>query len=209
MNPSIRILSLSFGIFAAIGGLEHGYFEVLQGHITPESIMIQSMGSPCIPEEVWHLCEPAMTIMPDMFITGILSISLGLLTLIWSVFFIQRQYGGWILMGFSILLLLFGGGIFPPIIGMIGGIIGTRINKPLKWGRSTFTKRLARFLSLLWPWVLIIFFVWLFSQWTIGYYFNEFMKSTGYVIPGVILGLMLLCVLSAMANDAIKNPSKY
>jgi hypothetical protein len=48
------------------------------------------------------------------------------------------KLGGSILILLSVALLLFGGGIFPPLIGVIGGVAGTRINKPLT-GSSTWT----------------------------------------------------------------------
>ena len=52
MRKATRIIAASFGIFAGFGGLEHGYFEMLQGNVRPESIMIASMGAPCVPEEI-------------------------------------------------------------------------------------------------------------------------------------------------------------
>ncbi|UCF96931.1 MAG: hypothetical protein JSV89_17405 [Spirochaetaceae bacterium] len=72
------------------------------------------MGLPCRPETVWHACEPAMTILPDLLITGILAVAIGAFLIFWSLAFVQRRRGG--LVGFlsSILMLLFGGGMFPP-----------------------------------------------------------------------------------------------
>ncbi len=198
MRKATRVLAASLGLFAGFGGLEHGYFEILQGNVRPESIMIASMGTPCVPEEVWHLCEPAMTIIPNFLVTGILSMSLGLVTMIWSAAFVQRPRGGAILTLLSAGLLLFGGGIFPPLIGMVGGVAGTRINKPMKKQPGPVCGMLAK----MWPWTLIIFIVGLFSQFVIGYFFNEFlMEKAGALIPILILGLLVLSVLTGYAHD--------
>jgi hypothetical protein len=55
MRKATRIVAASLGVAAGIAGLEHGYFEILQGNTRPEGLMIVSMGSPCVPEEIW--CE--------------------------------------------------------------------------------------------------------------------------------------------------------
>ena len=45
MNKIARIISVSFGAFAGIGGIEHGYFEWLQGYTRPAGLMISSIGA--------------------------------------------------------------------------------------------------------------------------------------------------------------------
>ncbi|MGB6422483.1 MAG: hypothetical protein WBF05_11655, partial [Anaerolineales bacterium] len=179
MRKATRIIASSFGIFAGFGGLEHGYFEMLQGNVRPENIMIASMGAPCMPEEIWNACEPSMTIIPNFLVTGILAMALGLVTMVWAVAFVQRQHGGTILALLSFGLLLFGGGIFPPVIGIISGVVGTRINMPLKKQPGPVWRMLAK----LWPWTLVVFFVWLFGQFVIGYFFNEFLMENAALIP--------------------------
>jgi hypothetical protein len=82
MRKATRIIAASFGVFAGFSGLEHGYFEILQGNVRPESIMIASMGAPCVPEEIWNACEPAMTIIPSFLVTGILAMVFGLATMV-------------------------------------------------------------------------------------------------------------------------------
>ena len=104
----------------------------------------------------------------------------------------------------SIALLLFGGGIFPPVIGVIGGAAGIKINKPIS---KKQTGSLERFAARLWPWPLVIFMVWVWGQWIIGYFFNQFLQQN--MIYGVILILVMLplSVYTAYAYDiqATKN----
>lgn len=198
MRKATKTVATWFGIAAGGAGIEHGIFEILQGNTQPESLMIASMGPPCVPDEIWNACEPAMTIIPNFLITGILAVIVGLAILIWSIFFVQRKYGGVGLILLSIVLLLFGGGIFPPVIGIIGGIAGIKVNKPFG---DKQPGSLTRFAAKLWPWPLVIFIVWILGQWVVGYFFNEFLQKN--MIYGVILILVTLplSVYSAYAHD--------
>jgi hypothetical protein len=199
MRRATRIVAASFGVVAGVAGLEHGYFEILQGSTRPETMMFfPSMGPPCVPEEIWNACEPAMTILPNFMITGILSVILGLLIMIWSAAFVQRKNGGLILILLSVALLLFGGGFFPPIIGIIGGVAGTKINKPLTRKPGS----VARFAAKLWPWPLVIFMIWVLGQFPVGYFFNDFLKSIMYFGMLLILTMLPVSVYTAYAYDA-------
>jgi hypothetical protein len=56
----------------------------------------------------------------------------------------------------------------------------------------------------MWPWALVAFFAWLFAQFPIGYFFNDFvMGSDAVLVPwlGLILGLLALSALSGYARD--------
>ncbi len=201
MRKATRIVAASLGVAAGIAGLEHGYFEILQGNVQPSSLMIASMGPPCDPEVVWNRCEPAMTIIPNFLITGILAMIIGLLILIWSAAFIQRQHGGLVLILLSIALLLFGGGIFPPLIGVIGGVTASRINKPVTQQPMPRSGKILRILARLWPWPIVILMIWLLGQFVVGYFFNDFLKSNGYLSLLLIIGFLPLSVFTAYAHD--------
>lgn len=198
MRKATRIVAMMFGLAAGVAGLEHGYFEILQGNTRPDSLMIVSIGPPCIPEEVWNTCEPAMTIIPNFLITGILAVILGLLILVWSVAFVQRKHGGAGLILLSVALLLFGGGLFPPLIGMVGGLAGTKINKPL---HQQTTGSILRLTAKLWPWPLVIFMVWIWGQFLVGYFFNEFLQSIMGFSLLLILVMLPLSIYTAYAHD--------
>lgn len=198
MRKATKTVATWFGIAAGIAGIEHGYFETLQGNTNPVSLMIPSMGPPCIPEEVWNACEPAMTVIPNFLITGILAVIIGLLVLIWSMAFIQYKHGGTVLILLSVALLLFGGGLFPPLIGIVGGIAGRKINKPVPEKQIGIT---LRFLAKLWPWPLVIFLVWIIGQWPAGYFFNAFMQKAMYFGLFLIFVTLPLSVYTAYVHD--------
>ena len=199
MRKATKTVATWFGIAAGGAGIEHGIFEILQGSSQPEGLMIASMGPPCVPEEIWNACEPALTVLPNFLIAGILTVIIGLAILIGSIFFVQRKYGGVSLILLSIALLLFGGGIFPPVISIVGGVAGMKINKP--FGQKQ-PGSLTRFASRLWPWPLAIFIGWLLGQWVVGYFFNEFLQQN--MVYGVVLILVMLplSVFAAYAHDA-------
>jgi hypothetical protein len=186
---------------AGVAGIEHGIFEVLQGNARPEGLMISSIGPPCVPQLSWNQCEPAMTIIPSFLVTGILAIILGLIVTLWSAFFVQKKRGGLVLILLCIPLLLFGGGIFPPLIGAIAGALGTRIHKPLNPGRSRLSGGLLRFLAVLWPWALGLYVAWVLGQWVIGHFFNDWLLANGYLIIVMVLGSLLLSVVASYARD--------
>lgn len=71
--------------------------------------MIAAMGPLCVPEEVWHACEPAMTILPNYLVTGILATILGIVTMIWAAGFVYKKRGWLVLLLLCLALLLFGG----------------------------------------------------------------------------------------------------
>src|SRR5512145_1849256 len=170
MRKATKIVATCLGIVAGIAGLEHGYFEILQGSTRPASLAFPSMGPPCVAERVWNACEPAMSILPNFLITGILTVLLGLVMIVWAAFFVQHKHGGTVLILLSIALLLLGGGFFPPIIGLAGGLAGVRINKPFHKQPG----RITRFVANLWPWPLVIFMAWVLGQFPVGYFFNDF-----------------------------------
>jgi len=197
VRKATRIAAASLGVFAGIGGPEHGIFEIMRGDARPQTLVFPSMGPPCDPEAVWHACEPAVSVIPNYLVTGILAVGIGLGTIVWAAGFIHRKRAGLVLTAFSVALLLVGGGLIPPVFGIIGGIMATRIHTPVKRGPTCVSGALAR----LWPWSLVAFFILLWAQFAIGFFFNDWFMDSGFLIPVLLLGLLALAVLSALARD--------
>ena len=201
MRRATRVAASLFGVFAGFGGPEHGYFEILQGNVKPDGLYIEAMGPPCNPEEIWNLCEPALTVIPSFLISGIVATILGIITMIWAAAFIHRKYGGAILILLSIALLLTGGGLFPPVIGIVAGITAFWINKPITKQPTRYT----RFMSKFWPWPLALFFLWVSGQFVIGHYFNDWLMQMGSIVPLLIIGLLILSIMAANAYDILQQ----
>ena len=72
MNKATTILSSTLGILAGITGIEHGIGEVLEGNRPTDGIFILSW-----PDSAFFAImsgEPAMTIIPNYLVTGVLAI---------------------------------------------------------------------------------------------------------------------------------------
>lgn len=202
MKSATRIAASALGVYAGLLGMEHGVFETLQGKMAPDGIMINAMGPPCQADTVWHACFPALTLVPNLLVTGILAIIAGLVVLIWAAAFVERKHGGLVLILLSIMMLPVGGGFVAPFIGIIAGVAGTRINAPLTWRRTHLPGGLLRALGRLWPWALIVLVVWFPSAWILGRFFNQAMLELGPVLFSLFdLVLPLLVALTGLAYD--------
>lgn len=61
--------------------------------------------------------EPAMTVVPNLLVTGVFAILVSLVFIGWATVFVQRERGGPILILLSVLMLLVGGGFGPRCSG--------------------------------------------------------------------------------------------
>lgn len=132
MKNATRIFVSTFGAIWALAGIEHGIGEVLQGNAAPSGVMFPSW-----PDATFFRSldgEPAMTIFPNLFITGILTLLFSLALLVWAIWFVQRKHGGLVMIILSIAMLLVGGGIFPPILSILVGIVAIRMHVPASPG---------------------------------------------------------------------------
>jgi hypothetical protein len=156
-SSATRVVSSTIGALVGIFGMEHGTFEVLQGDAIPSGLVIDAIAPA---QKLWPgASEPALTIIPSFFVTGICAIIVGFLVIIWAGRFIHRAYGARILMVLCTLLFLVGGGSPPLFSGIIASITATRIGKPLMWWRAHLSDGLQNILSRSWPWILIIYVI--------------------------------------------------
>ena len=202
MNRATRVAISTIGVYAGLLGAVHGTLETLQGDIAPSGIGINAIGAPCQGDAVWHACLPAMTLISNFLVTGILAIIISLIIVVWAAVFIQRKNSGLILILLSILMLLVGGGFIPAFTGIIAGVAGTRINSSFGFWRTRLSGSARSFLAKLWPWTLIAFVGWSFGGWILGYFFNQAMIALSFVIFFFCdLGLPLLTVLTGFTRD--------
>jgi hypothetical protein len=153
-NKATRIFASTLGILVGLAGVEHGVLEVLQGNVKPEGIMIDAIGSN---QKLWELAgETALTIIPNMLISGILSIILGTLVIIWAYKYVSGKYGAVVLLLLSIVLFMVGGGFAPIFLALLAFVAAVRINKPLEFWRSRIPTSLRNVIAALWPWTLVI-----------------------------------------------------
>ena len=173
MNRATRIIVTVVGIMLGIAGMEHGFFEVLQGNTPTDGLIIKAIG------ENLHLwgSEEAFTIIPNLLITGIVAMLVGLAVIVWSVGFVHTRRGPLVLGLLFIALFMFGGGIaaqvmFAPFLVAAA----TRIHKPLAWWRKALPAGIRPALAKLWPCTLTLG--------SLSFLIGLFIAITGYV-PGV------------------------
>jgi hypothetical protein len=122
-NITIAVASI-LGIFAGIGGASHGPGEILQGNIAPSGIIIEAW-----PALTLLAGEPAMTLIPSFSVSGILTVITGAAVTTWTATRIQGKSGPLVLISLSMIMLFVGGGLIPPPLGVVAGIIGLRISQ--------------------------------------------------------------------------------
>lgn len=203
MKNATRVFCSTFGAIMALGGIEHGIGEIFQGNVAPNGIMIQSW-----PEAEFFRNlsgEPAMTVIPNLLLTGILAVLISMAMLIWMVFFVHRKNSSLIVILLSIAMLLTGGGIFPPIFLIITGIVASKIRSPLNWWRNHLSPASRRSLANLWPWFFaacIIFWVSaLIGPGLLGYFFSVNNPEVIMMILFLALGFLLMTVFTGFAYD--------
>jgi hypothetical protein len=189
------------GIAAGLLGLEHGYFETRQGSVVPGGIVMNAIGPHCQPSQVWHACEPAMTIIPNYLVTGVLAFTCSLAVLLWAAFFVNSKHSGWVLLLLAISLTLVGGGFVTLLFGLIGGVTATRIHAPLAWWRAHLSPTARSILATLWPWMIAALLPWFPVEGAIAYLSNEVMLRLAPMATAILPLLLLLVLVTGFAHD--------
>ncbi len=199
------IFVAAFGALVGVAGIEHGIGEALQGSIAPDGPMILSWPGPGLFSILGG--EPALTIVPNLLVSGILTIFFSLFFLAWAVLFVQRKHGGLVLILLSVVMLLVGGGIFPPVFGIIIGVVATRIHAPLTFWRARLPVGLRLFLAKLWPWSLaagLIAWLSMFPGMLLLAYFFGMDQNPDLLLTLVLcmVGFFFLTIVAGFAYDS-------
>lgn len=144
---AMRIVVGVFGLLAALAAMEHGLGEILQGPVAPDGLVIRSWPDHAAFGALGG--EPAMTVIPNLLVSGVLTMGVAAVVAVWAVAGVQRRHGSWVLIGLSLVLLTVGGGFGPPLLGVILGLGAVGLVDPApRPGRST------RVMARMWPWAL-------------------------------------------------------
>jgi hypothetical protein len=217
MRNATSMVASTIGVICGLSGLEHGFFEVLQGNITTKVHLIS--GSPMIyaigeANRFWRYgYEYAFTIIPNYLITGIIAMIVSLLVILWSIGFIQKKRGWLVFILLSVAQYLVGGGAaqFGPAV--LIGMVAISINHPLKWRRPLLPIRLLRLLARPWLWLLVVF-AFVFCQTMItavfGFFYGvrdpDVISQIQWATLDFMIGLIPLVIVSALAQDSLAAP---
>jgi hypothetical protein len=213
-KPSIsatRVVVSTLGVLVGLAGIEHGFFELLQGNVTPNDMMINAVGPA---QRFWEYgTERALTIIPNFFATGILAIIFGLLVLTWAGVFIDRNYGAGVLILLSIVLWLVGGGFAPIFMSILASVTATQMNKPLEWWRVHLLVNIGDFLARLWLWSVIGFVllflvsveIAIFGYPLVWFFGTDVTYALQNILAFISVGLMPFSILAAFAYDTRRS----
>lgn len=199
-----RTTATAFGVLAGLGGITHGIGEVRQGSVPVQGIALDSWTTGPIAEHMGG--EPGITVLPTALSAGLVTLVLAVAVVAWSLAGLRRRHGGVVLMLLSCGLLLAGGGVGPPVIGMLAGAVG-------RWGVDDAPRRVRwlpgrarRGLARAWPGLFTValangaFLVVgsLILVYTVGMHMPDLFM--GSFLLSVVLLVVLL--LAAPARDA-------
>jgi len=187
-----RIIATTIGVFFGLfSGVNHGFFEVLQGNKPTGGFYILAIGEA---QRFWPLAsEGAFTLIPNFLITGIVSMVVGVAIIIWSIWFLPTRHGRTVFLGLFILSFLVGGGIGQVAFFIPAWAFATRMDKPLTWWRKVLPRSTWPFLSRLWIVTLVLVIVFML----IGLEMAIFGLFPGLTDPVSIENTAMLFVFSA------------
>lgn len=209
-----KITVSTLGVLAGLSGIEHGLGEVLQGNVAPPGIVFQSWPNSALFSILNG--EPAMSIVPNLLVTGILAMIMSSIFLVWAAVFIEKRHGGLILILLSIAVLLVGGGFGPFLLGLVLGLAATRINAPLPGWGNHIPAGLRQLLDSLWPWLYgadLIAWLTLFVGWPIAGLLPGVAVSEAIVAPlmatiAAAFGLLLPLIAAGLARDSLRPTTR-
>ncbi len=200
VNSRMYHIARIFGVLSGIGGLIHGVGEVLQGNTPTGAFYFNSWNRGPIFESMGG--DPAVSLVQNYLITGILTLIVSLATLIWAAAYMRRKGAGRILMLLSIAMLLVGGGVGSPVIGLWAGGAGTAIYGQLPRWRRLLQGGLGKALAALWPPVFAVclangLFLFVIGMIIINFRtFNDTLFSNSFLFGALSFPLMIVCGLA-------------
>jgi hypothetical protein len=206
MNKATTILALTLGILAGIMGIEHGIGEVLEGYRPTDGLFILSW-----PDSAFFQImsgEPAMTIIPNYLVTGLLAIFFSCVFLTVLVRLNLNRNTHIVLFALLILMLLTGGGFGPPVLGVLAVMIVLKRNSSLKtWSNLPLSIHLV--LSMLWPWsfgICLLGWLMLFPGAALIVFFTGIDNALLMLIPILIaFGFIPITLLLGFSRDILKG----
>jgi hypothetical protein len=199
------VVASTAGVLAAYAGVEHGVGELRQGPAELPDTVFESWPDDAAFEALDG--EPAMSLLPTYQASGVATVVVAVLMGVWSIWFVDRRFGGAVLVVMSAVLLLVGGGFGPPLLGTVAGVTAMRIGVRPARDRGPILRRLGR----VWGWCLgvaVAAYLALVPGLPLLY------TATGVSEPALVLvltatafGALCLAILGARGHDRADEPS--
>ena len=202
MNKALKRLISTMGTLSGVVAIEHAIGAILQGNHAPESIVFASW-----PDEPFFAPlngEPAMSLIPNFLIGGILTTLLAVMFIIWVTHFVPHRYGSLVIFLLSIAILLTGGGFGPPVLGMIVGIASVRMHTQVHRSNQLPGRR-QHLYARIWPWsfnICIVAWIFLFPGIpTLNFVFGINQPILTSLIILLAFGFLGLSIITGDAHD--------
>jgi len=203
---TVMIYSVAFGV----SGLEHGFFELLQGSTRPEGLLISAIGPA---DRFWSKgTETAFTLIPHMGLTGSVAMAFGAGVILWSVLALRRKHAWIVLLVLSVGQFLTGGGFAQIFLSIPTSILACRIGAPLSWWKSHLSERTRRYVAAPWSWLywgFVVLFALAIESAVFGLPFGNTQPDLMYRIMTILSYMMLavfaLSVPSALAKESLET----
>ena len=195
-----RLVVAAFGVLCGLTGVIAGLFEIRQGSVAPSGYVISTIGSNYATADDFTYF--AVTVVPNMFLTGMLAVIVSCLVIIWSVRFVHKKNGPLILLGLSVAQMLVGGG-WVIDLSVLSCILARRIDKPLNWWRSNLPSSLRLWLARLFPFSLVVYAVISFSMLVLtvlGVNDARYLKPMEPLAAAMFVPLLLM-IIGGLAHD--------
>lgn len=189
------------GVVAAAAGIEHGVGELMQSSARAGSLVIESWPDVAAFDSLSG--EPALTVIPDLRVAGMVTIVSSLLLGWWALRARARPSDAWLLLGLSVLLLLVGGGFGPPLVGLLLGVGLLRAARP--WPPDRSPGPVGRSLQRAWRPLLVLTvagFLALFPGVVVLSWWTGFDSPwLPALLPPAAFAGLVLTLLGALAHD--------
>ena len=147
-------IATTFGALAGVGGLLHGIGEIRQGNVAADGFFVDSWTEGPIAEHMDG--DPGLTLIQNMLATGITVTVISVIVILFALFMMRRKRAGLTLIALSVAMLLTGGGVGPPTIGILAGVAGIGIGSTHGWWREHFPHSARKLAADAWPWVFAV-----------------------------------------------------
>jgi hypothetical protein len=214
-NRATRIIASTLGVLLGVGGLDHGILEAMQGNSPTGGLLINALAAGTSWSVLKQGGEGAFTVIPNLLVTGILSVAAALAVIIWSAFFIHRRLGSLVLLFLCLFLVLVGGGIAQIPFIAITLAVSTRIRSPLRWWRRILPAGFRRAIARAWPVTLVFAAVLLLAaieMAVIGYVPGtqniQVVLSVTWSVLGAVILLTGTSVVSGFSDDIERSDAE-
>jgi hypothetical protein len=206
-----RAIASALGVFVGVSGLDHGFFETLQGNVPTPGLVVQAIGPA---QRMWvRGTEEAFTLVPNFLATGILAMAVAVLIIVWSVRFIDGKHGSAVFLGLGALLFLVGGGVAQAAFVVLCFVVSLRIDRQASAPSAVHPGGVARTLAKAWPYLLaagvVLYAVALeiaIAGVVPGVSNPDHLLAICWSSLGVMLVLIVLAIAGASAYDAGVRP---